>query len=113
VNSDEQILFPEIEINARAGHAKSYLRNAARFFSLLSLITNHCIPGGQGRIRTSVDRMGRQIYSLLLLTAQPPVLNLGRRIPPHSYSALRTPGRLRPLAACNLELAKGFEPPTL
>ncbi len=30
-------------------------------------------PGGQGRIRTSVDRMGRQIYSLLLLTAQPPV----------------------------------------
>jgi hypothetical protein len=29
--------------------------------------------GGQGRIRTSVDRMGRQIYSLLLLTAQPPV----------------------------------------
>ena len=47
--------------------------------------------GGQGRIRTSVDRMGRQIYSLLLLTAQPPVRNCRR----------------------NLELAKGFEPPTL
>ena len=31
--------------------------------------------GGQGRVRTSVDRMGRQIYSLLLLTAQPPVRN--------------------------------------
>ena len=29
--------------------------------------------GGQGRIRTSVDHKGRQIYSLLLLTAQPPV----------------------------------------
>ncbi len=29
--------------------------------------------GGQGRIRTSVDRKGRQVYSLLLLTAQPPV----------------------------------------
>ena len=33
------------------------------------------LPGGQGRVRTSVDRMGRQIYSLLLLTAQPPVRN--------------------------------------
>ncbi len=31
--------------------------------------------GGQGRVRTSEDRMGRQIYSLLLLTAQPPVRN--------------------------------------
>jgi hypothetical protein len=39
----------------------------------LSLVTSHCLCGGQGRIRTSVDRMGRQIYSLLLLTAQPPV----------------------------------------
>ena len=39
-------------------------------------IVNHqstIINGGQGRVRTSVDRMGRQIYSLLLLTAQPPV----------------------------------------
>ena len=35
--------------------------------------------GGQGRIRTSVDRMGRQIYSLLLLTAQPPVQNWSLR----------------------------------
>src|SRR5712692_6099028 len=30
-------------------------------------------PGGQGRVRTSVGHMGRQIYSLLLLTTQPPV----------------------------------------
>ena len=37
------------------------------------LVTGHWLYGGQGRIRTSVDRMGRQIYSLLLLTAQPPV----------------------------------------
>ena len=29
--------------------------------------------GGQGRVRTSVDHRGRQIYSLLLLTTQPPV----------------------------------------
>jgi hypothetical protein len=39
----------------------------------LPLVTRHCFSGGQGRIRTSVDRKGRQIYSLLLLTAQPPV----------------------------------------
>ena len=38
-----------------------------------SLVTRHCLSGGQGRVRTSVDRMGRQIYSLLLLTTQPPV----------------------------------------
>ena len=39
------------------------------------LVTNHSplLSGGQGRIRTSVDRKGRQVYSLLLLTAQPPV----------------------------------------
>ncbi len=37
------------------------------------LATRHCFSGGQGRVRTSVDHMGRQIYSLLLLTAQPPV----------------------------------------
>ena len=41
----------------------------------LSLVTRHCLSGGQGRVRTSVDRMGRQIYSLLLLTTQPPVRN--------------------------------------
>ena len=39
----------------------------------LSLVTRHCSSGGQGRVRTSVDRRGRQIYSLLLLTTQPPV----------------------------------------
>jgi hypothetical protein len=37
------------------------------------LVTHHCSSGGQGRVRTSVDRRGRQIYSLLLLTTQPPV----------------------------------------
>ena len=38
-----------------------------------SKIENPKSAGGQGRVRTSVDRKGRQIYSLLLLTAQPPV----------------------------------------
>src|SRR5215475_12731324 len=31
------------------------------------------LPSGQGRIRTSVARKERQIYSLLPLTARPPV----------------------------------------
>ena len=42
----------------------------------LSLVTCHLslfLTGGQGRVRTSVGHMGRQIYSLLLLTTQPPV----------------------------------------
>ena len=113
--------------------------------------------GGQGRVRTSVDRMGRQIYSLLLLTAQPPVRNwfpcalaragtpfrsvfgfrwfepsssslrLDAGTPPfprkaeHSSDLVDPFPKLRPaprrpfsrLCALNLELAKGFEPPTL
>src|SRR6185312_4565064 len=36
-------------------------------------------PGAQGRIRTSVARKERQIYSLLPLTTRPPVRNLARR----------------------------------
>src|SRR5690242_5965175 len=35
--------------------------------------------GAQGRIRTSVARKERQIYSLLPLTTRPPVRNLARR----------------------------------
>jgi hypothetical protein len=49
-------------------------------------------PGGQGRVRTSVGHMGRQIYSLLLLTAQPPV-----RIP-------KTKAAQRPFASERLHL---------
>ena len=48
--------------------------------------------GGQGRIRTSVARKGRQIYSLLPLAARPPV-------------------RSSLFSVCQ-ELAKGLEPPT-
>ena len=47
-------------------------------------------PGGQGRVRTSVDRMGRQIYSLLLLTTQPPVRNSLRRRPARTIAPLRS-----------------------
>ena len=46
---------------------------------------------GQGRIRTSVARKERQIYSLLPLTTRPPV---------------------RAMLVKRQELAKGIEPPT-
>jgi hypothetical protein len=51
-------------------HAQRMLRGS---LNRQSSIVNRKSPGGQGRVRTSVDRMGRQIYSLLLLTTQPPV----------------------------------------
>src|SRR5207245_7501255 len=38
-----------------------------------SLHSKTRIPGAQGRIRTSVARKERQIYSLLPLTTRPPV----------------------------------------
>ena len=53
-------------------------------------------PHGQGRIRTSVARKERQIYSLLPLTTRPPVRNGGNCRYHFAYQ----------------ELAKGFEPPT-
>ena len=37
-----------------------------------------CEPGGQGRIRTPVARKERQVYSLLPLTARPPVRSFSR-----------------------------------
>src|SRR5207245_11793013 len=40
-----------------------------------SLHSKTRIPGAQGRIRTSVARKERQIYSLLPLTTRPPVQN--------------------------------------
>ena len=52
-------------------------------------------PGGQGRIRTSVDRKGRQVYSLLLLTAQPPVRH-GAANARMGFVVLRTISRVIP-----------------
>jgi hypothetical protein len=49
-------------------------------------------PGAQGRIRTSVARKERQIYSLLPLTARPPVLNSPSFILAY-FGALRTARR--------------------
>jgi hypothetical protein len=42
--------------------------------------TNHLNHGAQGRIRTSVARKERQIYSLLPLTTRPPVQKAARSI---------------------------------
>ena len=53
--------------------------------------------GGERRIRTSVARKERQIYSLLPLTTRPSLLTICRMIS----------GNLT-----YLELAKGLEPPT-
>jgi hypothetical protein len=49
--------------------------------SAKSAIINRKSAGGQGRVRTSVGHMGRQIYSLLLLTAQPPVRKMRNNTP--------------------------------
>ena len=38
----------------------------------------HDKTGGRGRIRTSVARKERQVYSLLPLTARPPVQTIAR-----------------------------------
>ena len=38
-------------------------------------------PGGRGRIRTSVARKERQVYSLLVLTTHPPVQTIARNAP--------------------------------
>ena len=144
----------------RATHAEKTEIRKSKMDSLYGAVFDFRIsafPGGQGRVRTSVDRMGRQIYSLLLLTAQPPVRNwfpcdLARTVTPFrsvfgsrwfepSSSSLRLDAGTRPclreaehfsdllkpapenfdqrrqpslrLCALELELAKGFEPPTL
>ena len=62
----------------------------------LSYVGLFCLTykdNGQGRIRTSVARKERQIYSLLPLATRPPV-------------------QVRRLLHAPYELAKGIEPPT-
>ena len=69
----------------RAPAAESACRNPCANVSTVNLkskIANPKSAGGQGRVRTSVDRMGRQIYSLLLLTTQPPVRFPSLQAPP-------------------------------
>ena len=89
--------------------------------------------GGRGRIRTSVARKERQIYSLLVLATHPPVRTGGikQRSPlcvSEDYEDTKTLLHiLRDAGTCNpqsigilpltrkilAELAEGFEPPTL
>ena len=96
--------------------------------------------GGRGRIRTSVARKERQIYSLLVLATHPPVLEksqrnincvyLKRLVKTFSAASENTKRtrvkrhqpvnfefqdslRLTPAANFLVELAEGIEPPTL
>ena len=82
-------LLPPGARSAR-GKSKLEIRNSAlyvtRFSNFECRFSAPC--GGQGRVRTSVDRMGRQIYSLLLLTTQPPVRNSFRRAPTRTITPL-------------------------
>ena len=86
--------------------------------------------GGRGRIRTSVARKERQIYSLLVLATHPPVRageSQDKKATVHQRSsdtitrcfamqepASRNEKGIHPLIEKVLaELAEGFEPPTL
>src|SRR5581483_5983784 len=53
------------------------------------LRTVYEISGGRGRIRTSVARKERQVYSLLPLAARPPVRPFTRSDPTKARSQLR------------------------
>jgi hypothetical protein len=91
--------------------------------------------GGRGRIRTSVARKERQIYSLLVLATHPPV---PRDLPGHSYCHRIPTGKYRnaerararrhqpqlfyreefvripqKYPGLRIQLAEGIEPPTL
>jgi hypothetical protein len=82
--------------------------------------------GGRGRIRTSVARKERQIYSLLVLATHPPVRTVERAFlsvkrHPHDCvihagnSLFLLPEIRRPKHSLRFQdqLAEGFEPPTL
>jgi hypothetical protein len=111
-------------------------RVTANYFGQLIGQREH---GGRGRIRTSVARKERQIYSLLVLATHPPVLekslrNANRvylkrlkissaasentkrtRVKRHQpvYFDFQDSLRLTPLPNFLVELAEGIEPPTL
>jgi hypothetical protein len=91
--------------------------------------------GGRGRIRTSVARKERQIYSLLVLATHPPVPrdlpghSYCHRIPtgniamqkglvsgdtsPSSFIARNSSASRKNIPARKIQLAEGIEPPTL
>ncbi len=78
--------------------------------------------GGRGRIRTSVARKERQIYSLLVLATHPPVrtektTTQKELAPKHTNPSnllCREPVRRNPqFCKTQSQLAEGFEPPTL
>ena len=81
-------------------------------------VTRRRLTGGQGRVRTSVGHMGRQIYSLLLLTAQPPVRNAKTQRCPRSarerklpLPSDRLPDRHAAALHCRLNPARLYQKP--
>src|SRR6185437_6308824 len=67
--------FPGSSVNQASTISASSIPPAVRAFAAAFIaIANRCSnSGAQGRIRTSVARKERQIYSLLPLTTRPPV----------------------------------------
>ena len=68
-------------VNQASAISPTSIAEATRALTRSVIATGHRYPaarmsGAQGRIRTSVARKERQIYSLLPLTARPPVHNL-------------------------------------
>ena len=75
------------------------------------LPTIHEKIGGRGRIRTSVARKERQVYSLLVLTTHPPVQTTARNAP--TQSEILNTGKLRSYKAggarCNWSSAESAQ----
>ena len=70
-NREQRHCHPKLPVQIRTGAAQALALNPLRLLAH----SNPAIHGAQGRIRTSVARKERQIYSLLPLTARPPVPN--------------------------------------
>ena len=117
-NSVQHQRHPILPVQIRSG--------LSLFTALLSpwfpspYVPSPCLYGAQGRIRTSVARKERQIYSLLPLTARPPVPNSllpGLNHPPEGTCPLCSEGmQLRaPTHACPLPRTPqpSGEPPEL
>ena len=85
--SPDEVSRRSIVVHARTSSTASAPNATARRDHVKSFTSEHSRPtadvesGAQGRIRTSVPRKERQIYSLLPLTTQPPVQNAESRRP--------------------------------
>jgi|SRR5258708_27679571 hypothetical protein len=72
----------------RTNYRMTALAPAVNYFGQLTGQREH---GGRGRIRTSVARKERQIYSLLVLATHPPVLEKNPSETPTALSSKTNP----------------------